>query len=63
MLREGAGLSIGELSARTGIAAEELLGIECDEIDVGLGELQLLASALGVTLSALVAHDLDLPRL
>ena len=61
MLREGAGLSIGELSARAGIAAEQLSRIERDEVDVGLGELRLLASALGVTLSVLVAHDLDPP--
>lgn len=49
-MREGAGLSLGELSERAGISEEELRRIEQDMISPALGVLTRICDGLGVGL-------------
>lgn len=52
-LRVDAGLTVVDLSGRTGIAAERLAAIEAASAQAHLDELSLLARALGVGVAAL----------
>lgn len=58
-LRDAAGLSQHELSAKLDLTRSSIANIEAGRQNVGLDKLAVLADGLGTTVSALLAEDGD----